>query len=80
MQPGAHYAHFQTQLRTGLLRRRRLSSKLLLLFPQLLSPPHLCEARGHLRRLHGYMKTFSDFEIVKVFSGALLERVLTVDY
>lgn len=43
-------------------------------------PPHPCEARRHQCWLHGYMKSFLDLEIGKVFSGALLTRVVTVDY
>lgn len=38
---GAHYAHFQTQLRTGLPRRCSLSSELLRLFPQLFTTCHI---------------------------------------
>ena len=53
---GAHYAHFQPQLRTGLPRRRSLlqtSSPLSTSFHNL---SHLCKGPRHQSWLHGYMK------------------------
>lgn len=80
---GAHYAHFQPQLRTGLPRCCCLSSKLLRLFPQLFTTCHIF-AKVRDTRV-GCMATweFHGLGTWKTFSDALLELVasiVTVDY
>lgn len=80
---GAHYAHFQSQLRTGLPRCCCLSSKLLRLFPQLFTTCHIAAKVRDTRADCMATWEFHGLGTWKTFSGALLElvaSVVTVDY
>ncbi len=80
---GAHYAHFQSQLRTGLPRCCCLSSKLLRLFPQLFTTCHISAKVRDIKLDCMATWKFHGLGTWKTFSGALLELVasiVTVDY